>query len=62
MPAVDGGIELHAGIAALVGGFGDLPHHVARLLAVFLFAGYHRAGPPLAIFDDGLHEFVRRAD
>ena len=31
MPAVDGGVELHAGVAALVGGFGDLLHQVARL-------------------------------
>ena len=39
MPAVDGGIELHAGIAALVRGFGDLLHQVARLAAVLHLAG-----------------------
>ncbi len=32
MPAVDGGIELHAGVAALVGGFGDLAHEISRAL------------------------------
>ena len=29
VPAVDGGVELHAGIAALVGGLGDLAHQLA---------------------------------
>ena len=38
VPAVDGGVELHAGIAALVRGFGDLAHQVAGLVAL------HRAG------------------
>ena len=31
VPAIDGGVELHAGIAALISGFGDLPHQVASL-------------------------------
>ena len=29
VPAVDGGVVLHAGVAALPGGFGDLVHEVA---------------------------------
>jgi uncharacterized protein (DUF433 family) len=29
VPAIDGGVELHAQVAALVRGFGDLPHQVA---------------------------------
>ena len=41
VPAVDGGIELHAGVAALVGGFGDLAHQVARLVALHGLAGGH---------------------
>ncbi len=32
VPAVDGGVVLHAGIAALPGGFGDLLHNVARFV------------------------------
>ena len=32
VPAVDGGVVLHAGVAALPGGFGDLVHEVAGLV------------------------------
>ena len=39
VPAVHRGVELHAGIAALVRGFGDLPHQVARLVALHRLAG-----------------------
>ena len=35
VPAVDGGIELHAGIAALMRGFGDLAHQLAGLVRRF---------------------------
>ena len=58
MPAVDGGIELHAGVAALVRGFGDLAHQVARLVALHRLAVDTRLGPPVAVVDDGLHELV----
>ena len=34
VPAVDGGVELHAGIAAVPGGFGDLAQQVARLVGL----------------------------
>ena len=32
MPAIDGGVELHAGIAAQPGGLGDLVHDVPRFV------------------------------
>jgi hypothetical protein len=51
VPAVDRRVELHAGIAALVGGLGDLPEQVARLVAAHGLAGEHRAGPPVAVFN-----------
>ena len=34
VPAVDGGVVLHAGIAALPGGFGDLVQQVAGLVGL----------------------------
>ena len=58
VPAVDGGIELHAGVAALVGGFGDSAQDLARLVALHGLAGGHALGPPIAIARGGFHEIV----
>ena len=58
VPAVDGGIELHAGIAALVGGLGNPTQQVARLVAILGLAAEHVLGPPLAILLRRAHEIV----
>ena len=58
IPAVHRGIELHAGVAALVRRFGDLPHHVARLAPLHGLAGRNRARPPVAVRHGGFHEIV----
>src|SRR5262249_16811304 len=58
MPAIHGGIELHARIAALVRRLRYLPHQVARLVPRHLFSGADRTGPPLAVLYYGLHELV----
>src|SRR5262249_19461029 len=62
MPAVDGSIKLHPGVAALVRGLGNLAQYVARLEAVLLFTGEHGVRPPVAVANHGLHELVRGAD
>jgi hypothetical protein len=58
MPAVDCGIELHAGVAALVGGFGDGAQDLARFVALDGLSGGHAFGPPVAIARGGFHEIV----
>ena len=58
VPAVDGGVVLHAGIAALPGGFGHLVQQFARAEFFGGLAVVDVARPPVAIVFDGLHEFV----
>ena len=62
VPAVDGGVVLHAGIAALPGGFGDLVHEVAGLVGLDGRAVLDGAGGELAVVLPGLHELVGDAD
>ena len=61
VPAVHGGVELHAGIAALVRGFGDFVHQVARLVTILGLAADHGLGPPVAVLGDGFHELIGHA-
>ena len=42
VPAVDGGVELHAGIAAEPRGLGNLVHDVARLVGLDRLVVLHR--------------------
>src|SRR5579885_1277831 len=58
MPAVDGGVELHARIAALMRRLGDLPHQIAGPVTVLFFSGQPRRRPPLVIADHRFHELV----
>ena len=58
VPAVDRGVELHAGIGALPGGLGDLAHEVAGLDRLDDLAGGDRPQVPVGVVDDGLHELV----
>src|SRR3989304_5331956 len=62
VPAVDGGVVLHAGVGALPGRPGDVPHQVAGVVLLADLAGHHVAGVPLAALQDGLHEVVGDAD
>src|ERR1035437_6184000 len=62
MPAVDGGIQLHPGVAALVGGFGDLAHQVLRLVTLHGLAGGDAFGPPIVAAAGGFHEVVGGAN
>src|SRR5438105_12052550 len=58
VPAVDGGIELHAGIAAAPGGVGDFVEQI------FGFEGLHGAAvtdgasAEVGVAEDGVHEVV----
>ena len=62
VPAVDGGVVLHAGVAALVGGPGHAAEEVAGAVFAQGLAGGDRAGPPGAVLGGGLHEVVGDAD
>src|SRR6185369_2149782 len=58
VPAIDGGVVLHAGIAAMPGGVGNFLQQVA---GAEFFAGLavgDVAGPPVAILFGGAHEVV----
>ena len=61
MPPVDGGVVLHAGVAADVGRLGNHPHQVARLVRLHRFTRRDRARDPIAVVRDRLHEFVGHA-
>src|ERR1700726_5026451 len=61
MPLVDGGVVLHAGVAALPGSFGDLAHEVASLEYLGWFATLDLAGGEILIPLDGAHEVVVHA-
>ena len=58
VPVVDGGVVLHARIAAHPGGLGDLLHQLAGLVGAHRLAGDAGPGLPLAAGEDGLHEPV----
>ena len=62
MPVVDGGVVLHARIAADPGRFGDLAHQVARLVGLHRLAVTHRTRRPLAVVQHRAHELVGDAD
>ena len=58
MPLVDGRVELHAGITANVGAFGDEPHQITGLVGVQHGAIPHRLRRPVPIVQDRAHELV----
>ena len=49
VPAVDGGVVLHAGVAALPGGFGDLVHELAGLVGLDGGLGLDAAGAEVLV-------------
>src|SRR6185437_3448890 len=58
VPAVDGGVELHARIAAVPGGVGDLLHELGGGISFDRLAAAHGLGGELAIRLNGDHELV----
>ena len=62
VPAVDGGIELHAGIAAVPGSFGDLAQEIAGLVGLVRGAVLNVAGGEVGVALGGEHELVVNAD
>jgi hypothetical protein len=62
VPAVDGGIELHAGIAAAPGGVGNLEEQIFSFESVQRTAVSHRFRAEVGIAEDGVHEVVGHAD
>ena len=62
MPVVDRRVELHAGVAAHMGPFGDQPHELARFEGVHHAVIRDRPGMPLTVIEHGPHEVVRHAD
>ncbi len=61
MPAIDGRVVLHAGIAALPGGFGHFAHQIASAEFLHGLSVVHVAGPPIAVLFHGAHEVVGHA-
>ena len=61
VPVVDRGIELHARIAALVGGLRDQAQNLPCAQGLARLAARHEPRLPLAVFDHGAHEIVGRA-
>src|SRR5581483_3284866 len=61
MPAVHGGVELHAGIAALPGGFGNLLEQVSGFVGVHYAAIADRLRAEIGVADDGIHEVIGNA-
>ena len=61
MPFVDGGVELHAGVAADVGALGDFSQQLAGILFLAGIAIADALGPPIAALDGSLHELVAGA-
>src|ERR1700722_19912069 len=58
MPLVDGGVVLHAGIAALPDSFGDFAHPLASVVGLYGLAVLHGAGGEVLVALNGAHELV----
>src|SRR5262249_25786607 len=61
VPLVHGGVVLHAGVAAVPGGGGDLLHQLARLPGVHGAAIEHGAGGEVAVALHRVHELIGHA-
>ncbi len=62
VPLVDGGVELHAGVGALPGGFCELAVELAGFDGLDRFAGRDGLQIPVVVIFNGLHELVGDAD
>src|SRR5258708_972131 len=62
VPAVDGGIVLHSGVAALPGGFGNLGHQVFGFVGGHYAAIHNGFGGKIGVAHYGNHEVVGDAD
>ena len=61
MPAIYGGIVLHAGIAASPGGIRNFEEQVFGFEGLHWSAVFHGAGGEIGIAQDGVHEVVGHA-
>ena len=61
VPVVDRRVELHPGVAALVGGDGDLTQNLARPQLVHRLAAGDRGRPVAAVLLHGVHEVIAHA-
>ena len=62
VPAVDGGIVLHSGVAALPGGFGKFCQQIFRFVSVDYATVDDGAGGEVGVAHDRDHEVVGDAD
>src|SRR6202035_4692725 len=58
VPAIDGGVVLHSGIATVPGGFGNLAHHFFGFVSGDDCAVANRLGGEIGVADNGVHEVV----
>ena len=62
VPAVDGRVVLHAGIAAVPGGFGDFVQQLFGFESIYGMAVFHRASGEIGVAQDGVHEVIGHAN
>ena len=62
VPAVDGGVELHAGIAAVPGGFGNFAQQFFGFVGLNDIAGANGTGGEVGVADYRVHEVIGDAD
>ena len=62
MPAIHGGVELHAGIAAAPSGVGNLVEQFFGFVSLHRPAIFDGAGGELGVAEDGVHKVVSHAD
>ena len=62
VPAIGGGVVLHAGIAAVPGGFGNFLQKIFGFVSLHNAAVLHFFGGEIGVADYGVHEVVGDAD
>ena len=62
MPAIDGGVVLHAGIAAAPGRVRNFEHQIFRFESLDRATVFHSASREIGVAQDGVHEVVSYAD
>src|SRR3954463_11999628 len=62
VPAVDGRVVLHAGIAAVPGGLGNFVKQIFGFKSIDRAAVLYRAGGEIGVPEDGVHEVVGHAN
>src|SRR5258708_13340508 len=62
VPAIDGGVVLHSGIAAVPGGLGNFAHQFLGFVSFYDSAIAHGFRGKIGVADYGIHEVVGDAD